>query len=300
MFLIIDVGGTFIKSGIYNKDNERISEDVVKTNKTSFELFMSQIIQIGRKCESLYGSIDGLGLSLPGNVDNEQGIVKNYGTMNILHERPLKAMLASVFSCPIVMENDGKAATLGEHWEGNLKGIGNGMVMTLGSGVGGGLIFNHLLYKGSHFVAGELSYVRQNKLSDSGLERDYFGLKGSAVIMMNKMRLINDLEETASGEVVFDYIHPENKESWDYFSSYCLGIAHEIIDIQCLLDLERILIGGGISVQPLLINTINEKITDIFITNAPLKNKPVVMTTKFGNQSSQMGMLSLLRKKEGR
>lgn len=96
-------------------------------------------------------------MAVPGKVDHHDETIYGGGALQFLDQVNLPAALQ--LAVPVSVENDGKAAALAELWLGNLKNVQNGAAVVLGTGVGGGLILNSQLYAGSHFQAGELSFM---------------------------------------------------------------------------------------------------------------------------------------------
>ena len=101
-------------------------------------------------------------MALPGFVDNRTGYVSNGGALLYNTATPVGQLLAEKCGCPVILENDGKAAAMAELANGALKGCCNAAVFIIGTGVGGGIIANGQLVRGVHFTAGEYSFVNTN------------------------------------------------------------------------------------------------------------------------------------------
>ena len=94
-------------------------------------------------------------------------------------EVPVVQLLEQRYKLPVTIENDGKCAALAEKWKGSLKDCRNGAVVVLGTGVGGGIIIDHKLYRGGHFTAGEYSYIlTDQKRSEEA--KGYWGMANGA------------------------------------------------------------------------------------------------------------------------
>jgi len=191
----------------------------------------------------------------PGKVDSDEGVVYYGGSLQFLHELPLKAKLEERFGITCELVNDGKAAALAELWQGNLKGVTNGAALILGTGVGGGLILDGKLYQGSHFQAGELSFIISNRTLSN--HEDMTGYSHSAVEFVKAASRILDLEDENDGISVFAAINEgSNEELITLFDSYCEKLANLIITLQAVVDISTVVIGGGISQQNVLIENI--------------------------------------------
>ncbi|MGM0216031.1 ROK family protein [Enterococcus sp. AZ109] len=252
-YLSIDVGGTYIKYSLVDRAGNLQPVSKIKA-PAKLDEFKTEIFQIICNMEN---QIKGVGFSLPGKIDSKRGIIYHGGSLEYLHELSLKALVEKEFGVPCALANDGKAAALAELWLGNLKNVKNGAAVVLGTGVGGGLILNGQLFQGSHFQAGELSflinYVETHKAEP------LIGEYSSAVRFVNNGSKILGLEE-ANGEKVFAALEQgKPRELQVLFEEYCQVIARMLINLQATLDLSRIVIGGGISAQNRLIEEINRQ-----------------------------------------
>ena len=250
-YLTIDVGGTFIKYGIIDHSGNLLRADKVPTSK-NLDDFLVQIYDL---IEPVKSEINGIGVSLPGKVDSDEGVVYFGGSLQFLHELPLKAKIEERFGITCELVNDGKAAALAELWQGNLKGVTNGAALILGTGVGGGLILDGKLYQGSHFQAGELSFIISNRTLRGN--QDMTGFSHSAVEFVKVGSRILGLADENDGLRVFAAVNEgTNKELMTLFDEYCEKLANLIINLQAVIDISTVVIGGGISQQNILIENI--------------------------------------------
>ncbi|WP_413526721.1 ROK family protein [Marinilactibacillus psychrotolerans] len=253
-YLAIDIGGTYIKYGLIDHSGNIINFNRLPTpqNLDDFLITVFELI------ESVKSEIKGIGISLPGKIDTENGIVYFGGALRFLHELPLKSKIEKKFGIRCELANDGKAAALAELWLGNLKDVTNGAAIILGTGVGGGLIINGELYQGSHFQAGELSFIISNRILNN--HKDMTGFSHSAVQFIKSASHILSLEDETDGKKVFEAIYSgENFELMKLFEQYCERIANLIINLQAVLDISTVVIGGGISQQNILIENIKKQ-----------------------------------------
>lgn len=95
---------------------------------------------------------------MPGRIDTKRGIAHTGGILSgFMWEQPFAALLEQRLGVPVTIANDGKCAAAAEAWTGSLAGVDNGLVLVLGTGIGGGIILNGKVYMGSHSAAGEVS-----------------------------------------------------------------------------------------------------------------------------------------------
>ncbi len=151
--LAIDVGGTKIYSAVINENGEIVSEIEKNPTPETFEEIKSLFELIIKKHER---EIDVVAFSTCGAVNNQNdGILGSTG--NIAKDYP-KMPFKSLSSKPVFVENDANCAAWAEHIIGASKGCANSVMLTLGTGVGGGIIVNNKLLKGKNGAAGEMHF----------------------------------------------------------------------------------------------------------------------------------------------
>ncbi|PEG87955.1 transcriptional regulator, partial [Lactobacillus sp. UMNPBX13] len=194
---------------------------------------------------------------------------------------------------PVAVINDGKASVLAENWLGNLKDLQNCAAITLGSGVGGGIIVNGRLLNGAHFQAGELSFMVLKMAKEMGFD-DIAGTMGSAVRMVSQVIKAIGNEDETDGLAAFEAINSGNEQALKILRSYCWDVVGIIVNIQSVVDLTTIAIGGGISAQPILVEEIN-RAYDQFLDQMPMYKmtltRPKIVEAKFKNDANLFGAL---------
>lgn len=251
-YLCIDVGGTFIKFAVIDKTGDfksswkSHSPDSLDTFK---HLIKSQI--------SIHSNeINGISMSCPGRVDCEKGYLYTCGSILFLYEFSMRDWLLTITDLPFAIINDGKAAALAEWWIGNLKNVENGAAIVMGTGVGGGFIWQNSLYQGNHFQAGELSFILSENRLNSNL--DILAYSVSAVQFMTSASKILEVDTNEYETIFHSIICKSNLELTKLFEGYCRSIAILIINLQSTLDLDKVVIGGGISKQDIFISEVKE------------------------------------------
>lgn len=290
LYLGIDIGGTNIKSGLVDKSGQITNQDKRKTPQNLPDLKLA-IIDIVNQAQAQMGDqLKGVGFSAPGQVVSETGVVHVGGAIPFIDGLNFKHFIKENFGLPAAAINDGKAAAQAELWQGHLTDVENGLVLLLGTGVGGGIVLNGQLHQGSHFQAGELSYMYASS-SDMTTE-NAMGRRGSAVIFVNKSRELLGLAP-GDGEEVFQALEEgTNPEVTALFDQYCQDIVYMIHTLQISLDLDRVIFGGGISAQPLLLEGIQNKYNEIRDSVEWFKNsfEPIeIGLCKYGSEANLIG-----------
>lgn len=149
----IDVGGTKISAG-WVEDNRLIKSYTLPTPTTEQkEQILNTIIKAAKSV--IKGEFAGIGVGIPGLVDTKNGIVYDVQNIPSLTSMALKSELEAVFGCPVEINNDANCFALGANYYGEEQQYNNMVGLTLGTGLGGGLILNGKLYEGVGTGAGE-------------------------------------------------------------------------------------------------------------------------------------------------
>ena len=160
----VDVGGTSVKVGIFETTGELLDKWEVKTRKEeNGKYILPDVAASIREKVSAMGldlktDIAGAGLGVPGPVmpDGSVEVCVNLGWKNVNPQKELSALLDGI---PVKSGNDANVAALGEMWQGGGKGYDNLVMITLGTGVGGGVILDQKIVAGRHGLAGEIGHI---------------------------------------------------------------------------------------------------------------------------------------------
>lgn len=288
-YLSIDIGGTMIKSARIDHSGNIIVRDRVVTPHTR-DGFIEAVTKIVLTARS---QVDAVCISVPGVVNPQTGQVKFTGALAFLTDFHLAQYLHEQSQLPVYVGNDANCATLAEMWLGNLRDVENGAVITLGTSVGGGIVINKQLIHGPHFQAGELSAMM---IDHDAAELHYstMGATTSAVQMIKAITDICDLPDENDGRQAFAEIQAGNLLARSIFEAFCRRVAVLVLNVQTVVDLQRVLIGGGISAQPILIEEIKHQFSKLQASDRRLNDDvtmPEIMPAAFGNEANLLGAL---------
>ena len=288
-YLVLDVGGTAIKYALMTEKLEFLEKGKIKTPRDSIENFIDNIGNIYDKYKN---DIEGMALSIPGILDSDTGYMYTGGSLEYNTDKNMLKMLGERCKTKIAIENDGKCAALAELWKGNLQECENGVVILLGTGVGGGIIKDKKLYKGKHFFAGEFSFIAGNINVMSNNDKEWWGsLNGLDGLLDDFVKVKNLNRNEIDGIKFFEYANNDDKDALEILNKFTYKTALAIINLQCILDADKYLIGGGISEQDILIKYIKKNIDDYHSQFEYFVPKPVVDRCKFRNDSNLIGAL---------
>lgn len=290
-YLCFDIGGTNLKYALINENGHIIEKDRVKTSAEDLDAFMESMYQVA---DQYQGKFKGIAVCAPGKIDTKNKIIYFGGALPFLDGLNLQETLGDKYNVPISVENDGKAAALSEQWLGELQDVETGAAITLGTGVGGGIVVDSHVLHGWTFQAGELSWMITNSGIGVRNRAAYTGSTCSAVGMIKKVNLALGNEDLDNGLTAFSAINNGDLRALAIFKRYCRNVAIMIINIQTVINASKFVIGGGISNQPVLIKEINNQLQKILESNSMIGKQmiaPIVVAAKHGNDSNLYGAL---------
>lgn len=287
MLFVLDLGGTQVKSGLVDAELNLLEKFPSVNSPQTLEGLVELIDHL---IQPYLSQIDGVAISAPGTVDTDKDTIYFGGLLAYLDQFDVGAFFQERYGLTAHVINDGKAAVLAEFVKGSLQGVRNGLALVLGSGLGGGLILNGQLYQGSHFQAGELTFVL-TQAAQSG-ELGLLGVQLSAVNLIEQLAGLLGLEDTHDGPTVFSYLAQKDQRLYPSFEAYCRQVALSILNLQTTLDVERVAIGGGISNQPILLEEINRQFDQLKASIPPVQaiiKRPEIVACNQGNAANLLG-----------
>lgn len=264
----VDLGGTNIATGVIDENYKIIGRGKVKTRapRPAEEIFASikeaadmAVADAGIS----YDEISSIGIGTPGSVNKDTGDIEFSNNLKF-HNVPAKKMLEDIFGKPVFLENDANAAALGEAVAGCGNGVKDFIAVTLGTGVGSGIIIDGKIHRGSNFCGGEMGHMVINvdgipcNCGRKGCWEKYASataLVSQAVEAMegNKDSLLwktcdGDLNKV-DGRSIFAALDMGDEVAKAVVDRYLYYVAVGIANIINALQPEIICVGGGISGQ---------------------------------------------------
>lgn len=291
-YLVLDVGGSSIKYALMTEDSEFLEKGKTPTPLDNIENFTETI---GKIYDLYKDKIKGIAISMPGILDTKRGYAHSGGNLEYNAGKEIVKILKERCDTEIRIENDGKCAALAEVWKGSLKDCNDGIVIVLGTGIGGGVIKDRKVHKGKNFFAGEFSFIMTN-FSDVDNVDNIWARKNGSIGLLSSFAEIKGLDEKdVDGFTVFKHINDGDKDALKVLDEFTKNIANQIINLQCVFDPEKIAIGGGISEQPILIEYIKKNLDKSYkrYSTAVRVNLPKVEVEKctYCNDSNLIGAL---------
>lgn len=286
-YLVIDIGGSSIKYAWMGRDLTIFEKKTVPVPLTCLE---DLIEAIGHIYDSYKDKIEGIAISMPGMINSDRGFCFTGGTLEYIKNIDFRSILQRRCPTKISLENDGKCVALAELWKGNLRSCTNGIVVVLGTGVGGGIIINRKLYKGSHFSAGEFSFHNTNRHDFHDTKNMWGFISGASALREKVAAALHLQNEFIDGKQIFQMANEGHEEVLACLNEFTHDLAVQLFNLQCMFDPEVIAIGGGISAQPLLLEYTKKNLGKLY-RRFPFFIPMKVVACKYYNDSNLIGAL---------
>ncbi|MBS4173535.1 ROK family glucokinase [Bacillus sp. FJAT-49736] len=313
----VDLGGTSVKLAFVQEDGEILHKWEIPTDKSEQGInILSDINEsINEKLMSLGETKDkliGIGMGAPGAVDKEKGIIYEAVNLGWPKNYPIVEILSDLSNLPVEIDNDANCAALGEMWKGAGNGARDIVCITLGTGVGGGVIVNGSIVQGVKGAAGEIGHITIIPDGGAPCNCGKTGCLETIASATGIARIAKEALEKHNGDSALKalYLKKGSIEAKDVFESASHGdsLSASIIDhvtlplglvlanIGNVLNPKKIVIGGGVSrAGDLLLNPLQRYFTQ-FAYSAVAASTELVIAT-LGNDAGILGAAWLAQNK---
>ena len=276
MYIGIDLGGTNIAVGLVNEKMEILAKDSAPTSpERGYEAIVKDMAALCEKVVEEAGKtmqdVQAIGIGSPGSIESENGVVAYANNLD-MHHVPMAAELKKYFNLPVRIENDANAAAYGEYMinGGNVQDF---IFITLGTGVGGGIIIDKKIYSGFNGAGGELGHMtlvqggEMCTCGNPGCWEAYASV--TALIRQTKAAMEKNPESLmhkiaaeqgkVNGRTAFDAAKQGDAAAQAVVEQYTTYVAAGILSMINIFQPEELVIGGGISKEgDYLLNPIRE------------------------------------------
>ncbi len=304
----IDLGGTNIVAAVVDEQYQILSKASTKTNRPRpaeaiAEDMAAMALQAVNDAGLTLDQIEWVGVGTPGLANSQTGIVEFSNNLGF-ENTPLADLIRKKIDKPIFIENDANAAAYGEYVAGAAKGSVNAVCITLGTGVGGGIIIDGKIYAGSNFGGAEIGHtvIQVNGAQCSCGRKGCFEAYSSAtgLIRMTKEKMeqypdsaMHGITAERNGKVsartAFEAMRMGDKAGKEVVDDYILYLAAGITNTINIFQPDVLCIGGGVCNEgdPLLLpmKALVEK--EIYTRNSPKNTKIVI--AQLGNDAGLIG-----------
>ena len=264
----IDIGGTAVKLGIVDETGKVLCKGEQSVN---FDGYQTPVLDTVRKAAKEFltaqaipvENLSGIGVSATGQIDSRKGIVAGTcGNFPNYIGSPIKAALEQDFGLPVTVANDANCMPLGEVWVGGAQGYTDVIGVTLGTGVGGGILTGGRLLEGARGLGGELGHFRTHALDGvlctcgaSGCWERY----AATTALVRGAQPRNP--KWKDGRAIFESAHAGDPTILALLDDWTDEIAQGLAGMVHIFNPQLILIGGGVSAQQeLLIDPLAKKV----------------------------------------
>jgi glucokinase len=246
----IDLGGTNLRAAAIDKDGKMLAKISGSTPVASGpEPVVNDMAQAVEKLRDKFGrdGLAGIGAGVPGNIDMAKGVIVGWGNMPIFNGYAMRDELSKRLGTKVILENDANAAALGEQWMGAGRGVDDLVLLTLGTGIGGGIIADGRILHGQIGMAGEVGHIT---ISPNGNpcgcgNRGCVEKHASATAVSAMARLLG-LGHDLTAQQVYDLAVKGNDRAREIFKvmGEALGIA--LAGLINIFNFPLFLLGGGV------------------------------------------------------
>lgn len=306
----VDLGGTSIKVGIVSKEGKIVAKTAVETLA---DLGPKTVVaQIKKGINNIYKEyrkeIEGIGIGSPGIVSIEKGTVEHPPNLNNWKKVPLGDLIEDEFKVKVTVENDANAAAIGELIFGAGRRLNDFIMVTLGTGVGGGIIIDRKIYRGEIGAAGELGHLSiefdgpQCNCGNRGCVETYVG---NSYLVDRVVKEIEGKKDSKIFELLnnnLDYLTPkiihDAALAGDEFAKKVIidtgrYLGYGLSSVINVLDISRVIVGGGVAgFGQLLFDSIGNTIKERTLKS--LQGRVKILPARLKNEAGIKGASSLV------
>lgn len=290
----IDIGGTEIKYSLLDVTGKILHSNSILTEASKgVQQLLEKIYSIVEEYKN-ENTLIGIAVSATGQIDGINGIV--IGGTDLIPGwigTNLVEILESKYQLPAILENDVNCAAVGEMWKGAGKGADDFLCLTIGTGIGGGIVLNKNLYRGPGYVAGEFGHIqieKKGKLCGCG-NRGCYQQYASTTALIEMIE--NQTGKTLNGKEIFNAVKNTGAEYKEIVDKWCDYLTDGLATLTYIFNPSLIIIGGGVSKQgdylkEMIENSLKNKIGPNYKKTLHIK-----MAEK-GNEAGVLGAAYLL------
>jgi len=306
----VDVGGTKIAAGVVDPAGNVIEKVRLETPATTAESVEEGIVEAVLRLTARH-EVLAVGVAAAGFVDETRSILRFAPNLPMV-ERPLRDLVSPRVGLPVVVENDANAAAWGEHRFGGGRAAGDVVLITVGTGLGGGIVLNGRLLRGAFGSAGEVGHVRmvpggrlcgcgnhgcwEQYTSGSALIRAGRELAAQAPqIAVRLLELAGGEASAVTGDMITTAAREGDPASVGLLAEVGRWLGEGIADLACLLDPAVVVVGGGVSeAGDLLLDPARQAYSTSLSAGAHRPHLQIV-AAELGNDAGLVGAADLAR-----
>ena len=310
-YIGLDVGGTTFKAGVVTQDGRIVHKDAMPTGiERPYQEIIADMAALCKKVAADAGiemsEIKSIGVGVPGLFDNKTGMIP-FCTNLGWHDIPFVAEMKKHLDTPVYGDNDATVAGLAESVAGVSAGIRDSVFLTLGTGVGGGIIIDGKPYSGAHGCGSEIGHMMikmGGELCTCGNYGCFERYASATAIIREARKAVAEHPESSmlaacggdpeklNAKIVIDAARAGDEAAKAVFGGYVQALAVGIINIINMLDPEVIVLGGGVSAAgEFLLDAVREAVKPmVFFKTMPYAR---IELAQLGNDAGIIGAAML-------
>ena len=313
-YIGLDVGGTTFKAGVVNEKGEILVKNAYPTGvERPYQEIIADMAKLCRQVTAEAGlemkDIAAVGVGVPGMFSNKTGMIP-FCTNLGWHDVPFVAEMKKHLDVPVYGDNDATVAGLAESVAGASAGVDSSVILTLGTGVGGGIVINGRPYSGAHGCGSEIGHIiikMDGEMCTCGNEGCFERYASATAIIREAKKALEDDPQSAilamcggdkdkiNAKIVIDAAREGDPAAVKVFNGYVRALAHGIVSIINMIDPEVILLGGGVAhAGEFLLNAVREAVKPlVFFKTMPYAR---IELAQLGNDAGIIGAAMLGKK----
>ena len=311
----IDLGGTFIKIGIIDEEGNILVKDKIPTGKERpygeiAKDMADCVLDLVRRANIAREDLKAAGIGSPGTIDSKNGVIV-YANNISWKKVPLASEVGRYLGVPVTVTNDANASALGESFTGAAKQYASSILVTLGTGVGGGIVIDGKLFEGNRSAGAEIGHM----VIRMGGEKCTCGRKGcfetyasaTALIRQTKRAMLKNPDsalwsicpniDDVDGKTSFDGMRAGDKTAEKVVKNYITYLAEGIVNLINIFRPDAIVLGGGVCAEgDNLLVPLKRKIGRMIYGDP--KYAPVrIVVAQLGNDAGLVGAADFARRR---
>ncbi len=304
----IDLGGTNIAVGVVDENYKIVGRGKVKTNcpRPAEEIVADMVVAAKMAMEDAgitIDEVDGIGVGSPGAIDSKNGIVVQAFNLDFFNV-PVADMIKEALGVDCFVGNDANAAAYGEYLAGSGKEADSFIMITLGTGVGGGVILDNKMLVGCNFAGAELGHIvihNDGEQCTCGRKGCWEAYASATALIRQAKAAMNEHKESklwqlcegnmdaVDGKMVFDAMHAGDEVALAVVDQYVCYVAEGITDMINIFQPDILSIGGGICAQGKVLTDRIEAFLGKYGFARNFEKRTVLRTATLGNDAGIIG-----------